>query len=138
MEKKLGSTMTVPSMFKGFEDLLDILNLDTKTNWYPVADVEEDDKTYVIKIDAPELNKNELDVSVKDGILTVKGNRTIEKKENGNYQRRSGEFVRSWEIDGLVNEEEIVCSYENGVVTLLLPKKEELIKKETIRKIEVK
>lgn len=97
--------------------------------WAPRADVSETEEAYVIHLDAPGLKKDEFNISWQDGTLTVSGDRKWEdKEERENYvriERSFGHFFRSFTLPNTVKSEEISGSYDNGVLTIRVPKAEE-------------
>lgn len=97
--------------------------------WAPRADVSETEDAYVIHLDAPGLNKDEFNISWQDGMLTVSGERKWEdKEERENYvriERSFGHFFRSFTLPNTIKSEEISGSYDNGVLTIRVPKAEE-------------
>ncbi|RYL94801.1 Hsp20/alpha crystallin family protein [Sporolactobacillus sp. THM7-4] len=94
------------------------------------ADVQEKDNEYVVKIDLPGCTKENIHLDFNQGVLTVDASReqeTNEKAEDGSFIRRersSGSYRRRFAFDGVV-EEGIRASFENGVLTVTLPKNEE-------------
>src|SRR5262245_50806732 len=65
--------------------------------WAPAVDIQETEKEYLIKADLPEVKKEDVKVEFEDGVLTVEGERKLEKEEKGKYhkiEREYGKFVR--------------------------------------------
>lgn len=95
----------------------------------PSVDIVEKEDRYVISADIPGLNKEEIKLDVKDGMLTISGEKKYEdKKEEENYirvERRYGRFERSFNLPKNLNAESVSASYKNGVLEVNLPKKEE-------------
>jgi HSP20 family protein len=106
--------------------------------WIPAFDVTENEKEYVINGELPGIESKDLDISLLDGILTIKGEKKQEKEEKEeNYhrvERRYGSFSRSFRVPENVRTDELDAGYKDGVLKLTLPKKEET----TAKKIEVK
>ena len=79
--------------------------------------------------DVPEVDPKDLDIRVENNILTIRGERKFEKKVNEeNYlrvERAYGAFSRSFSLANTVNSEAIKADYQNGVLTLTIPKREE-------------
>lgn len=99
------------------------------TSWAPAADIYETEHELVVKADLPEIDPKDLDIRVENNILTIRGERKFEKKVNEeNYlrvERAFGAFSRSFSLANTVNAEAIKADYQNGVLTLTIPKREE-------------
>src|SRR6202047_2389063 len=99
------------------------------TSWAPAVDIYETEHELVVKADLPEVDAKELDVRVENNLLTIRGERKFEKKVNeDNYlrvERAYGSFSRSFSLANTVNAEAIKADYQNGVLTLSIPKREE-------------
>jgi len=110
--------------------------LTTATSWLllagrglmPEFDIAESDDHIVVKADLPGIDVKDLDVSITDNVLTVRGEKkeeTEDKKEHYHrLERRSGSFSRSFALPVEVKTEEIEASYRDGVLTLTIPKSE--------------
>lgn len=96
--------------------------------WMPRADLAETNDAYLIQLDVPGINKDELTVTYHDGVLAVGGERKSEtKEEKPNYirvERSYGRFYRSFTLPKAVDEKHIEAKYENGVLTIRVPKAE--------------
>jgi HSP20 family protein len=99
------------------------------TAWAPSVDIYETEHELVVKADLPEVDPKDLDIRVENNILTIRGERKFEKKVNEeNYlrvERAYGSFARSFTLANTVNSEAIKADYQNGVLTLSIPKREE-------------
>jgi HSP20 family protein len=99
------------------------------TTWAPAVDIYETEHELVVKADLPEIDLKDLDIRVENNILTIRGERKFEKKVNeDNYlrvERTYGSFSRSFSLANTVNAEAINADYQNGVLTLTIPKREE-------------
>ena len=99
------------------------------TAWAPAVDIYENGNELVVKADIPEIDKKDLDIRVENNLLTIRGERKFEKNiSEENYlrvERAYGSFSRSFTLPNTVNTEGISAQYENGVLTLHLPKREE-------------
>ena len=99
------------------------------TPWAPAVDIFETENELVVKADLPDVNPQDLDIRVENNILTIRGERKFEKKVNeDNYlriERAYGSFSRSFSLANSVKSEAIKADYQNGVLTLSLPKREE-------------
>ena len=94
----------------------------------PAADISETDKHVTIKLDLPGHQAEDIQVGVKDGVLTVRSERQLEQEEEGKtFHRRElryGAHTRSFTLSEDVNGDGISARYHNGVLTLTLPKQE--------------
>jgi len=83
----------------------------------------------VVKADLPDIDPKDLDIRVENNVLTIRGERKFEKDVNeDNYlrvERSYGTFSRSFTLANTVNAEAIKADYQNGVLTLTIPKREE-------------
>ena len=99
------------------------------TPWAPAVDIYETENELVVKADLPGVNPQNLDIRVENNILTIRGERKFENKVNeDNYlrvERVYGSFSRSFSLANSVKTEAIKADYQNGVLTLSLPKREE-------------
>jgi HSP20 family protein len=99
------------------------------TSWAPAVDIYETEHELVVKADLPEVDPKELDIRVENNLLTIRGERKFEKKVNeDNYlrvERAYGSFSRSFSLANTVNADAIKADYQNGVLTLTIPKREE-------------
>src|SRR5262245_59416229 len=77
-------------------------------DWAPAIDIEESEKEYLVKADLPDVRKEEVKVGIKDGVLTVEGERKQEKEEKGKkfhrLERSYGKFVRRIAVPADVDE----------------------------------
>lgn len=101
----------------------------------PTCDIIESDETYVLKLDLPGLSKKEINIALKEHVLTVKGERAadLDEKEKFRRQERStGVFSRSFALPENVNTAEIDAVFRNGVLTITMPKSDILNDAESI------
>jgi len=98
--------------------------------WRPAIDLKEDEKALYVTADLPGVKKEDIDISIEGNRLTISGSRSFEKDEKReNYhfiERGYGRFCRSFTIPTAVNIDGIKASYADGVLTVELPKKEEV------------
>jgi HSP20 family protein len=138
--------------FRELEDMSDRLNRvfarpATRTNgkealtvadWAPTVDISETDGEYFIKAELPEVKKDDVKVTLEDGILTIQGERRREKDEKTTkyhrVERSYGSFVRSFSLPDQVDENGVKAEYKDGMLNLRIPKSE----KAKPRAIEVK
>ncbi|THB80982.1 MAG: Hsp20/alpha crystallin family protein [Desulfobacteraceae bacterium] len=98
-------------------------------DWAPRADILETDSEFTVKLDLPEVKKDDVKITVDNGVLSIRGERKQEKEEKGTQYHRIechyGNFVRSFSLPDNVAEDQIEAVYENGVLFLAIPKTEE-------------
>jgi HSP20 family protein len=94
--------------------------------WAPAVDIQETDTEYVIKADLPEVKKEEVKVEFADGVLTVEGERRLEKEEKGKkfhkIEREYGKFVRRFALPTEVDAGRLSAEFKEGVLNVHLPK----------------
>ena len=97
--------------------------------WSPAVDIYEKDGNIVLKAELPGIDTKDVDVSVENNILTLRGERRFDQEvQRENYQRveRSyGAFTRSFTLPTVVDTEKIKAEFKDGVLRMTLPKKEE-------------
>ena len=112
-----------------FRDLNEGESPMTTASFVPAVDVYEDEKHLVLKLEVPGIEEKDLDVSVENNTLTVKGERKFEseeKEENFHrIERRYGSFYRAFTLPPTVDAEHVEASYNAGVLKLELKKKPE-------------
>lgn len=136
--------MTLSTWFKKnnlpsiFED--DYMSFKDSNFFSPKADIVEKDKVYLIDLEIPGVEKDEITISIKDNVLSVTGERkNYSEKKDGNYfsfERSYGQFERSWVIND-IEEDKIDAQYKDGILHISLPKKDEAIKRNEEKKIKV-
>ncbi len=99
------------------------------TSLMPLMNIEETKDVYRISIEVPGMEKDDIDIEVKDNVLTISGEKKEEvKSEDSTFyrrERRFGKFSRSISLPNDINVDGIDAEYKNGVLTLTLPKTEE-------------
>jgi len=115
-----------PDLLDSFRDLW---SLQTETDWAPAVDIYDDKDKLVIKADLPGMAQKDIDVSVEDDVLGIKGEKKkeTEVKEDNFYrvERAYGSFERRFALPVNVDATKIKATYKEGVLELTLPKKEE-------------
>jgi HSP20 family protein len=101
----------------------------TTASFVPAVDIYEDDKKVVLKLEVPGIAEKDLDVSIENNVLTVKGERKFEKEEKEEnfhrIERRYGAFYRAFTLPTTVDTEGIDARYDAGILKLELKKKPE-------------
>jgi HSP20 family protein len=100
------------------------------TQWGLAVDVVENKDDFIVKASVPGINPDDLDISYADATLTIKGeiksDNEYEKNQYHLHERRYGTFTRSISLPTKIKGDAIEASYQNGVITLRLPKTEEV------------
>ena len=113
-----------------FEDAFTRMLSEPSSNrpWSPAVDIYETENELVLKADVPDVNQKDIDVRVENQTLTISGSRSFEKSEERKgfhrIERSYGNFVRSFAIPSAFDTDNVKASYQNGVISIALPKKE--------------
>ncbi len=94
-------------------------------DWYPAADVYENDGEYAVAVDLPGIDRATLDISVDDDRLTIKGNRLAQTGTRHRAECPSGKFLKSFSVPAAVDQSDIRADYKDGVLQVHLPKRPE-------------
>jgi HSP20 family protein len=109
-------------------------------DWAPRVDIEETDKCFVIKAEVPEIKKEDIKVTVDNGVLTIRGERKQEKEEKGKkfhrVERCYGSFARSFTLPDNVDEAGVEASFKDGMLNLQIHKTEKVKPKAIEVKVE--
>jgi HSP20 family protein len=99
------------------------------TTWYPAIDVKENENEYTIVAELPGMNKDDVKISVTDNIVTIRGEKKAEVEERSDnwhqVERTYGAFERSFTLGTSVDPNGVKARFENGVLTVALPKSQE-------------
>jgi HSP20 family protein len=97
--------------------------------WTPTVDIFEDENAFLLKVELPEVSRDDVKVNLDDNVLSISGERRLEfeDKRDGYHrvERSFGQFYRSFTLPPNVNTEAISAEVKDGVLRLTLPKKEE-------------
>ena len=97
-------------------------------SWAPALDIYETDQKFVVSVELPGIEPEDVDVSVEDSTLTIRGERKFSDEVNEEsyhrVERRYGSFVRSFGLPRTVDTDKIEASYDKGVLTVEVPKVE--------------
>jgi HSP20 family protein len=108
------------------------------TTWAPRVDIAEDEKEYIINAELPGVKKEDVKVSVENGVLSIAGERKTEKEEKGKKYHRVeqtyGTFMRTFSLPEGSSGEKISAEFRDGILKVHLPKEE----KAKAKAIEVK
>lgn len=118
-----------------FEDLPD--NTFFSESWAPAVDLKEDKKAYVVKADIPGVDPKDIDITFENGILSVRGERREEHRDEGEdfhrVERFSGSFARQFSLPDAA-EDGVEAHMKDGVLEIHIPKSDKAV----ARKIEIK
>jgi HSP20 family protein len=91
---------------------------------WPAVDVAETDKEYRVTAELPGLDEKDIELSLDEDVLTLKGEKRIERGGDDSFysERFHGQFRRSIELDGGVDRDQVTASFKNGLLTVVLPK----------------
>lgn len=95
-------------------------------DWAPQVDISEDEKTYVVKADLPEMKKEDVKVTVENDVLSISGERKTEKEEKKKkfyrIERSYGTFLRTFTLPENADSTKIAAEFKDGVLKVQLPK----------------
>jgi len=102
---------------------------DATIAWRPAVDIVDTQEAILIFVEIPGVDKEEVAIEVKDNVLSIQGERVVDKSiGNGSYYRSErvfGKFARSFALPTMVRSENIKASFKNGVLKITIPKPEE-------------
>ncbi len=120
MQRRVQSYFQTPGFGSFSNELL------SSPQWLPACDIAETPEAYSIHAELPDVRKEDIKVTVHDGVLTLMGERKMEKEEkNKRYhrvERSYGRFQRSFTLPTAVDEGKVNATYRDGVLNLLVPK----------------
>jgi HSP20 family protein len=94
--------------------------------WEPTLDFSETEKEFVVRLEAPAMSRDDFDVDLDRNLLMLSGKRELHKEEKGEdylwQERQEGRFVRTLRLPAAVQEDKVVATYTDGVLTVRLPK----------------
>jgi HSP20 family protein len=100
-------------------------------DWRPNVDISETRADYLIKVELPEVEKDDVDVSIDNGLLTIKGERKFVKEDETETQHRIesmyGMFSRSFTLPSDADEASISAKSKDGVLKVRIPKVQETV-----------
>jgi len=112
-------------IFNAFESGEDV----SGRNWLPPVDISETDESLVLVAELPGLSKEEVDITLENNVLSIRGERKFEKKtDHESYhriERTYGSFSRSFTLPTNLSSDKVQASFENGLLRVEIPKAEE-------------
>lgn len=101
----------------------------TTGEWSPRVDISENDMEFIIQAEIPDVKKEDVKVTVDQGVVTIEGERKKEKEDKGKkfhrVERHYGSFVRSFTLPENIDETNVKASYKDGMLNLRIPKTQE-------------
>ena len=112
----------IPATRKGEEEL------NTGT-FYPAVDISEGEKDITLKAELPGIDKKDVHLEINDGVITLRGERKLEKEDKKEHyhrvERSYGSFNRSFTLPTTVDSGKVKANYKDGILEVTLPRKEE-------------
>ena len=100
------------------------------SNWTPAVDIKEEDERFVLTADIPGVDPKDIDVTMDEGVLTIKGERKHESQEDANgyklVERSYGSFYRRFSLPDTANAEAVTAKGKDGVLEVFIPKQEKV------------
>lgn len=97
-------------------------------DWAPAVDIKEEPNQFVIHADLPGVEVKDIDITLENGVLTLKGQRAMEQREESKNYRRvervRGTFLRRFSLPDAVDAEKVTAKCRDGVLEVLVPKRE--------------
>jgi len=98
------------------------------SDWVPVVDIKEEKDRFVLHADVPGVKREDIDITMEDGILSIRGERLLEEvQEEGEYkriERAYGSFYRRFSLPDTADAENISARSNEGVLEVVIPKRE--------------
>ncbi|RMH44086.1 MAG: Hsp20/alpha crystallin family protein [Alphaproteobacteria bacterium] len=112
-----------PSFYEPFRQLTERVS-----EWLsPASEASSNDEAYTIRIELPGVEEKDVDISVENGLLTVKGEKRFEREDKGDTwyfsERQYGAFARSFRLPDDVDEDAIKATMKDGVLTITVPRR---------------
>lgn len=125
---KCKPSLSFLSEIKG--DVDRIFGADYASDFHPALDVSEDEKNYIVKADLPGVKKEDVEISVAENVLSLKGERKEENSQKDknyyHFERRFGTFQRFLKLPAQTDASQIKAVYKDGVLEISIPKPEEV------------
>ena len=127
-------TLTRWNPFREIDDVLNSYHTgmltkssdDPSSEWAPLADITETEEAFHVKAELPGVKKEDVDVSLSNGVLTLKGERQSEEETKDEKQHRierfHGTFVRHFDLPDNIDQGNIAADYTDGILDLTIPK----------------
>ena len=103
------------------------------SDWTPAVDIKEENDRYIIHADVPGVDPKDIEVNMEDGVLTIRGERNTENREEREGYKRvervRGSFYRRFSLPDTANAEAISAKSKHGVLEVVIPKQEKVLPK---------
>ena len=123
-----GDVDEMPGIRQMQETLSRFLSEPSSRPWTPAVDILETENKLILKMDVPEVELKDVDIRLENQTLTVKGERKFENLQDSKayhrIERSYGSFARNFTLPDTVDTEKVRADYKNGVLSIVLPKKE--------------
>ena len=122
LQGRLGSWMNLPTRATTSKEALAV------ADWSPLVDITEDEKEFLLKAELPGVKREEVKLTVEDGVLMLSGERRFEKEEKDKkyhrVERAYGSFLRSFSLPEGTDGSKVIADFKDGVLKVHLPKSE--------------
>ena len=124
-------SMTTSSPVFGLRREIDRLFEDAFTrdgqSWTPAVDIKETENELTVELELPGLKPENVEITAENGLLTIRGEKRSERKEKEQsryhlVERTYGSFMRTFQLPQGIDEEQIAAEYDNGILSLRIPK----------------
>ncbi len=120
LQSRIGSWMHVPARAAADLEALAV------ADWTPLVDITEDEKEFLLKVELPGVSREDVKVTVTDGVLYLTGERRFEKdekeKKHHRIERAYGSFMRSFTLPEATPADKVAAEFKDGVLLVHLPK----------------
>lgn len=103
----------------------------TVVDWVPPVDIREEDQQFVLHADLPGVEPKNIDITLEKGVLTVRGRRELESRDEKNGFRRvervAGEFYRRFSLPDTADSQAVKARFTNGVLEVVIPKQPQVL-----------
>ncbi|HXQ31514.1 MAG TPA: Hsp20/alpha crystallin family protein [Steroidobacteraceae bacterium] len=103
----------------------------TVVDWVPAVDIREEDKQFILHSDLPGVDPKNIDITLEKGVLTIRGRRELESREDKDGYRRvervSGEFYRRFSLPDTADSQSVKARFTNGVLEVAIPKQAQVL-----------
>lgn len=123
---RIGRWFESPNLFETFRPMFSTPLLSERSTWMPAVELSESDTEFVLTAEVPGMSKEDLDISIDDNVLTLKGEKKLEREEERERmhirERTYGSFERCFALPPNIEADKIKAEYHEGVVEVHIPK----------------